>query len=542
MLSCCLLTTLFAPVPASALEPNSFRIRGLGKGLSWLIDDEVTDLFRNPASLRRTTGLRLFTTLSNLQGSGDARFLSAADERRVDLFSPVTLGGTWSGEGPVAFGLIAEYQRSSFDLTLRDDDWSSGFAGLGSNRDEFTFTRGKVHRVSVMAPLAIEVSEDLTFGVRLSYEDFGGAFTVGERTSDFDGPSATTPIATGHLSVSEDSYSFERPRGVGAQVGVQIERSGADIDVVGGYYPAQFQVGLSEVDALIGSSALGHSVANIAQTFDPGALSVHVPALQIHQRARWELSEKVGATLVTGVRAARAISAVEHQDRSERVAANLTTGERSTVVETENERVDMGIALIEVPIRVGLQFDLAGRGIFALGLNARFYGLDIEAVVQPRTSETTYGYEGIDHGHPVRVREAFTDNDYTIADGQIWLGVASVPVAVELSLVEWLTLRLGAETFFPFGGGGEFELADVDQPDHSEVTMSDGTTAALDTDASTQTSPRRANLDAFASTVTLYTAGLGFRVGESITLDALSFANLTDLSQWKIGVGFTYQL
>ena len=82
-------------------------------------------------------------------------------------------------------------------------------------------------------------------------------------------------------------------------------------------------------------------------------------------------------------------------------------------------------------------------------------------------------------------------------------------------------------------------MVEVDEPGYAETTLSDGTSAQVDENAEVVRVESELTSDELRSGITIYSAGLGFKVNDNITVDALSFANLTNLAYWKLSLAFS---
>lgn len=74
-----LLVVASLPCVSLAFDRTSFRIRSMGEDLSWIVEDEYTDLLRNPAYFADLNRTRVYTNFSNLMGR-DQSFLGYTEQ------------------------------------------------------------------------------------------------------------------------------------------------------------------------------------------------------------------------------------------------------------------------------------------------------------------------------------------------------------------------------------------------------------------------------------------------------------------------------
>ncbi|TVQ96393.1 MAG: hypothetical protein EA398_16000 [Deltaproteobacteria bacterium] len=528
---------------ALALESRSFRIRGLGTGLSWMVEDAQTDLFLNPATLGRHDGISIYTNLSGLHSGGHTRPLNAADERRLDLLSPLLLGATVSPPGGnLSFGLFLEFQNSQLSLEVEDNaNVDRRDFALERNRD-LNILDAELNHLVLIAPLSLAVSDTARLGLTLSWQSFSGAVGYGtrsptERYAAFDGAEVRRTTER----TETDTFEFSGSRGFGALLGLDVDLGERrNFQLTAGYEPARMNIGLADLDAAAGGLGLGFSFANALQTIDFGGIHFYAPALQLNARYQLPVTDDVLVVLGTGVRAMR----LNNTFRQESLERTVTSRERpenqsATVTTREVQEAELSLGVVDVPLRITTIWERPW-GLFAVGINLNTYFTSTDLLNQPEFHETTYRYRNVDHGHPVRVRDTTWFNDYDRTEGNLVLGVLTIPAAVEFRPVTPVTFRLGAETRLTAFGGGDVDSTSFEGPTYREIAMDDGTVAVVQPERRSDETDGSLGIDRIATSWTMYSAGVGFDIGEGLTLDVLSFARLTDLSNWKLSVGFRY--
>ena len=203
-------------------------------------------------------------------------------------------------------------------------------------------------------------------------------------------------------------------------------------------------------------------------------------------------------------------------------------------------------SISHIPFRVGAVWDLQDWGTFALGVNTHLFLMDLHFTEHPNLSTASFNHSNPPFDHPY-VSEVFTtDNVSRVLDGSWTLLTVSVPVGLEVQATDWLDLRLGAESVLPLVTSGKTTGEAVDEADYTRITYFDpiqGGSAIIETDGTEAVvkAPESVEVSAEDQRRTVYSAGLGFRLNNNLRMDALSFADLSDLSLWKLSVVFDYQ-
>jgi len=529
---------------AVALEPNSFRLRGLGTGLSWVVEDPLSDMFRNPANLFGLEGLGIYTNLSNMQDQGNESFLSGTSPRRINLLGSLLLGATYvPEEWPVSGGLFVEYQDVSVvgDISsFKQDTAAGGSAFYVENEREFDELAAEFIDVAVVLPLALRLSRQLALGLKLSYEEFGGTFTLRDRKVE----EQHVEIQNGDWTrrsetVSSDSYELAGNRALGALAGLTWQGDSVAAEVIAGYAPVRIPVSLADVDSLLGGTVMGLSFSNMAQFVDPGGLDFYASAWQIDAKCRASVGSSLALHGRAGFRVIEAGGTFSQQSEDLFRIDRVPEGFSHRRVSTQVDEHELKALITDVPVTLGLTWKFKDWGLFALGVNGHLFRIDADYLQHPTIHRTTYSFVNQPFDHTYIAEEFSTNNDYTRMSGDLWLGVLSFPVGVEMNLADWLAVRMGAETLLPIYGSGDVDMVEVDEPGYAETILSDGTSAQVDEDAEVVRVESELTSDELRSGITIYSAGLGFKVNDNITVDALSFANLTNLAYWKLSLAFS---
>ena len=543
---------------AEAFERSSFRLRGMGTGLSWIVDDPFTDMFNNPATLVEQQGLSLYTNLSNIDDHGSTSFLSATDDTRVDLTGNMLLGGTWVNvDQSFGFGVFVEYG----DLRLQSEisvpgSGFTGTEGVGLTSVLETDSIQKEHLdvsmtdTAILVPVSVRIAQTLSIGITGMFESFTGSVALGQKSSSVDSVSANgqAPVSFARTTDSSQGARFENNWAAGGVVGVRYASLDESLigEVVTGFAPSRIPLGLGEIDALLGGTSLGDTLDTATPFADPDDFDIHANAIQFHVRGAYRITPEFSVSAALGYELLQLNPRVEREtlDTLSVFEGDVSTGyDESTRILRSSE---MDASITHIPLRVGAVWTLEDWGTFALGVNTHLFLMNLHYTEHPSTSTTQYNHVNPPFDHPY-VSEVFTtDNASRVLDGDWTQLTVSVPVGLEVRATDWLDLRLGAESFLPLVTKGSTVGEVVDEADYSRITYLDplqGGLAVIETDGSGAVvkSPESVEIEADDRRSTLYSAGLGFRLNNNLRLDALSFADLTNLSFWKLSVVFDYQ-
>ncbi|MFZ0389018.1 MAG: hypothetical protein WAN36_01055 [Calditrichia bacterium] len=115
---------LLTPSVLFCFSNESFRLRGIGQELRWIVNDRYTNIFINPAELNLINKNHLFTNLSNLSGS----------PRRI--LDPDQIYQNESG----AFLIGTFYRMRSFNLGVMAEIWKDRQWATGTYRMPYPFS------------------------------------------------------------------------------------------------------------------------------------------------------------------------------------------------------------------------------------------------------------------------------------------------------------------------------------------------------------------------------------------------------------------
>jgi hypothetical protein len=543
---------------AEAFERSSFRLRGMGTGLSWLVDDPFTDLFNNPATLVEQQGLSLYTNLSNIDDHGSTNFLSATEDTRVDLTGNMLLGGTWVNvDQSFGFGVFVEYG----DLSLQSElsvpgSGTTSTQGVGlttvleTDAIQYDHLDVAMTDTAILVPVSVRVSETISLGITAMFEAFTGDVALGQTSSSVDSVSANgqAPVSFTRTEDITQGARFENNWSAGGVLGLRYSTLDETIvaEVVAGFAPTRIPLGLTELDALLGGTGLGDTVDTATPFADPDDFDIHADAIQLHLRGAYRFTPEFSISAALGFELLKLNPRVEREtlETLNTFEGDVGTGYDQSTRSVRSSELDASIS--HIPLRVGAVWSLEDWGTFALGVNTHLFLMELHYTEHPNVSTTSYDHSNPPFDHPF-VSEVFTtDNVSRVLNGSWTLLTLSVPVGLEVRATDWLDLRLGAESFLPLVTSGSTEGEVVDESDYTRITYLDpiqGGSAVIETDgtASVVKSPESVQIEADDQRTTLYSAGLGFRLNNNLRMDALSFADLTNLSFWKLSVVFDYQ-
>ena len=550
------LAALLCSASASAFERNSFRLRGMGTGLSWMVDDSFSDIFNNPATMVELKGMSLYTNLSNIEDQGNTSFLSGQDPNRIDPTGTLLLGGHWVNEEQSwGVGLFVEW--GNIRINGKASTLGSGSkSSLGSfdtvvEEESLDYDTIDVafNDLAILLPFSIRVSREMTIGTLVMFEDFSGSVKLGSESG------SEQLMQVGQFSelrrqFSSSTYetSFDNNMQIGGLAGMRYVPIEGDyvLEAVVGYAPTQLNVSAITLDSFVGGTNMGLILSEATQYANEDGFDIYASAIQAHIKATYKLNDEIRLTGIVGFEMVHHSPEISATEFSSYISERELEGYRYVATDTTRQRANMDAQIHHIPVRLGVDWNFLEWGTFALGVITYLSMVSVDYVSQPDTNTRTFNYKLPPFDHPY-VSEIFsTPNDYQQLSGDAFGVLMSVPVGVEVRPSDWFTFRMGAETFIPLVNKVNISGYSYDEPDYTEVTTSAAQGGAVGSVKSDESAPvvrtkEKVDFESNDEKVTVYSAGLGVKFNDNLRLDALSFAELTNLSFWKLSLSFDYQ-
>jgi hypothetical protein len=550
------LLALLWSASAGAFERNSFRLRGMGTGLSWMVDDSFTDIFNNPATMVELKGLSIYTNLSNIEDQGNTSFLSGQDATRIDPTGTLLLGGHWVNEEQSwGVGLFVEWGdiRISGKSSTLGSGSKSPLGNFDTVVEEETLDYETIdvafNDLAILLPFSMRVSRELTIGTLVMFEDFSGSVKLGSESG------SEQLMQVGQFSelrrqFSSSSYetSFDNNMQIGGLAGMRYVPVEGDyvLEAVVGYAPTQLNVSALSLDTFVGGTNMGLILAEATQYANEDGFDIYASAIQAHVKATFKVTDEIRLTGIVGYEMVSHSPEISATEFSSYTSERELEGYRYSATDTTHQQANMDAQIHHIPIRLGVDWSFVDWGTFALGVNTYLSMVSVDYVSQPDTNTQSFNYKLPPFDHPY-VSEIFSStNEYQQLHGDAFGVVLSVPVGVEVNPSDWFTFRMGAETFIPLVNQVDISGYSYDEPDYTEVTTSAAQGGVVGSVKSDEAAPvvrakEKVDFDSADDKVTVYSAGLGVKFNDNLRLDALSFAELTDLSFWKFSLSFDYQ-
>lgn len=509
-----------------AIEEVSFRVKGMHPELAGIVEDEYTDMLDMPCDLLSIEGLRIYTNLSNLTGGTERQLSEVSAE---DLFLLGAAGDFWQ------FGKIASIGsgRSLINpQTIKvNPAGSTGLQTTGSQSGEYSFVdedkdnakkeeeSGKAEKKNISPSLsflyALPISEDFKMGLRFDYlaelvspvNNYSYRENLDTVNNDEIGEISLKRSGKGDRTTDDFSRNvfllvpaLTYQMGPKLTIGTRIPLLLTYAQLTDEYTYKKDYTKLYQQTQWVGAGGAATQNYKYEETHE-SSLKPNGIGIGFGMEVAWELGEN-------------SVLKTEFDYQNIPLSGK---GKESTIKETKNDGTG-GTSKIESTQEMKIDNE-ANNLLFAVGMENRIGEKFLLA------SALKCGYESKKNVFEATNGEQLTDSvksyldDVKITDES---GIIKIilPVGLEYTITEWLDLRLGA-----------CHTIKIEQAKTTTKTISYNA-KHQESDVEEVVTPQKRTVTG----TTDFAYGLGLRFGDNLSLDLLSFSNLTRLDQWRLSL------
>jgi hypothetical protein len=532
-----LLGMLLTITIASAFVPISMRMRGLSPALVGIVDDEYSDIFYNPAFLNRIEGKRIYTNLSNLHGAGEDMFFNKSYYPEMTSYN--LFGGITEVNGS-KFGAL--FELGGYDYTISLSEYETEIEGNTTEID--TVEESSRYKYT-------NTCLNLLWGRKLS--DFNLGVIIAPRWYSDYYKSTSTEISY-EINPEMNSYYYEYteeecseklfilPVLAGIVMGDASNEMAFSLSY--GYKRESSELPVDYLESELYNeitSYLAYRTEEYWKQEEKSTQGGFYLALNGRNKKRFE---DYSLAYLGEISYAHKPTEVSYFDTTYECTIDDTV---LMTREIESELVTQSgsgaVNHFRIGFGVGLEkhFDILNTNtLFAIGLLPAFFTGKTTITMKPEQYQSYY------------YRNYPDTLEYTVtsSSNETWEIVENfggftmtIPVGLETHLTNRLSLRLGATQNMMLKFKDTYEETLIDAGETSTYHRT------KPTEITSTTQEPAEDLDSYYyqfenkvcfSTSTSYHYGLGFKITDNVELNVLNFANLTDLSNWMVGVNIKF--
>jgi len=514
----------------------SFRMRGLGTNLSGFVDDLYSDLFFNPAYITRYKNKYIYTNLSNLQGKGeDSIFGQNNSEINKKGMFPSNLLGIIGRFKRGNFGAFLETSGHSFELTDESgyEDYPTGSPLKTSFSRTFNgdFNSQSITFMGMFRDIGYLVAVD-RLGMNINWS------TKNDTVSSEDPDLINKRIyeKNGELKFPNAPISFV--------LGKVYKDEKSETSISGGFMPQRLGINLNEVFPVLkkpfiegddddfrnfDENELGYMELGIQSYFlNIRYKSISTAIDKFHQnnylfnftRYNFPIDISVNREIIADTTVKDLDGAV--LDYRKDLTADKVTGTGSA-----------GINNLTFGIGTERYFD-GLKSMSAIGIKLQYMSgkFDLDQGPGKRTEEF---HQLFNRRDSTVYKNVFSDNKTTVTHGNANLLMLSIPVGLEMKITKKLTFRIGADATIPLFFDGSWERTISDSTNTIISSSGDGQSYIPDDDLSV-TEDKVSKLKGKLLNLRSYHFGASYKVSDTINIDFLNFADITNLRTWWLSV------
>lgn len=520
-----------------AIAPVSLRMRGLSPALVGIVDDEYSDIFYNPAFINKVDGNRLYTNLSNLQGSGEDLIF---DKAYYPYFGSYNLYGGITEMNSMKLGALLEV--GGYDFSMSGGEYST------------EIENGTTYIDSVFGSWSSKYSStafNLLWGKKMSNFDIG--VLLGPKGYTYEDKSIYTEISytinpsmTSYDYAHEEMVSREKSFAVPVVVGMIMGEPQNEMAFSLGY-GYERESGIVPVDYL--NSQLTNDINSYLETRIEDYWKNEYAqknegfylALNGRNKKRFE---DYSLSYLGEITYAHQPMTMNYIDTTYQITIyDTTTGAKRIESSLTTQKGKGTLNQVGIGLGIGTEkyFDIMNTNtMFAVGLLPAFFTGTYKMTVSP---EKYYEYYYRNYPDTLEYTISATDNETWEIQNTFGGLTLTVPVGLETHLTDRLSLRLGATQRMILKFNDKYEETLIDS---GEVSTYHQTKPIVFTSTTQETITE---LDSYHSTyeekisfmtTTTYYYGLGFKVNDNVEINLLNFADLTKMHNWILGVNIRF--
>jgi len=535
-----LIFVIFYYTPSDGMVKYSFRLRGLGTNLVGFVDDLYSDLYFNPAYISRYKERYVYTNLSNLQGKGEATVFEQDDsEINKNGDFPSNLIGIVGGFKRYSIGGFWESSGHSFQITdeseYEDFQPNPALRTRSSNIFKGDFTGQSFTMLGIFRNIGYIISFD-KLGMDINW-------SAKNDTTLLDNPTAIrtyTDEEKGEVKFPNNLLSFA--------VGKIYKNDKREVSISGGMMPQRLGINLNRIFPVLKKPFIDGGDENLTKfdEKDLGYMELGIKSYFLNLRYKKIYTE------LDRFHQNNWIFNFAHY----RLPLNIkATGEfiaDTTITSSEGSILSYRKNIIEDEV-TGEGTASINSLTFGFGTERHFDGLKSMSVIGLKFQYIWGDFE-LDNGPGRRTEEfhkffgerdstlyenVFNDNKITATRGKANTLMISIPVGLEMKLTNNFTFRLGANASIPISFDGNWKRTITDST--NTLISSSGVGQSYNPDNKPMfTEEKVSKLKGKLINLTSYHFGASYKVSDSIKVDFLNFAEITNLKKWWISVVFKY--
>jgi len=523
--------------PSECMVKYSFRLRGLGTNLFGFVDDLYSDLFFNPAYISRFNDRYIYTNLSNLQGNGEATIFDQDNVNNNDF--PSNLIGTIGKFGKHSFGGFWESSKHSFEnideKSYEDFPPNPALKIYSSEMLKRDFTGQSFTMFGMFRDIGYIVSID-RLGMNLDW-------SIKNDTSLTSNPSAITKSSDeekGELKFPNSLLSFA--------IGKVYKNDKRELSISGGMMPERLGINMTNIFPVLNEPIINRNKITYKafEDIDLGYVQLGIKSYFLNSRYKTihtdfdkfhqnnYLFNFTHYRLPLNIKTNRGI-----------IADTTITGSGGNILNYRKKMIDNEVS--------GSGSAGINNLIFGFGTERHFDGLKNMAVIGVKL-QYTWGKFELDEGPGTETesfhrfmgsadstvyKNVFGDNRIIKTRGKANELMISIPIGLEMNLTKNFTFRLGANASIPLSFDGSWKRTITDST--NTLISSSGSGPTIPSEEKPMfTDEKISNLKGKLINLTTYYFGASYKISNSINIDFLNFADITNLKTWWLSVVFKY--
>ncbi len=522
--------------PADGMVKYSFRMRGLGTNLFGFVDDMYSDLYFNPAYISRYKSKYIYTNLSNLQGQGkETIFGQNNSEINKNGDFPSNLFGIIGGFEKSNFGIFVETSGHSFKLT--DELGYENFQAGTALRTHSTKTlegdfKGKgLTYIGMFRDIGYFISID-KLGMNLNWS------TTNDTTS------TEIPTEVTKFTSKENSELKFPNSNISFALGKIYKSEKREISISGGMMPQRLGINLDEVFPVLKKPFIQEDEEEFGD-FDKnnlGYMELGIKSYFLNFRYK-NINSGTNKFHQNNYlfNYTRYMLPIDISVNSSSITDSITTDvdgdilSRQNDITADNVSGDGSAGINSLTFGYGTERHFDGlKSMAAVGLKFQYMWGSFELDQGPgeRIEESHQFFEGNDS---TMYKNVFNDNKVTATRGDANLLMVSIPIGLEMKFTNKLTFRIGANAAIPISFNGSWNKTVSDSTNSLVSSAGQGQSYIPDVE-SEFTEEKVSELKGKFINLRSYHFGASYKFSDSINIDFLNFADVTNLKTWWLSV------
>lgn len=528
------------------VSKHSFRLRGLGENLFGFVDDLYSDLHINPAYITRFQKTHVFTNLSNLQ-SGDnySIFEQSSEGYAVNpTFPSNMLGGIFKYKN-YPIGLFLE--TSGYNMSTFYEETDTDYYDLKTGVNKYHYKKFNGDFSARSLTLFTKFQDwGIMFGY--SHGGFGIKMIDRNRNSYFTIPDTANVRVVGEQDYQNTEKEVELPSSkISFVVGKIFKKTNTELSISGGFRPEKIRINSDDIFSTFNQpiSVMDSTDYSKFKDFDLGIVELGVKSMFINLRYKKTFPGLKSFSqlnyLFNFTRYSLPIKINSHESvRQDSLVPNGIIPTK--VIKNENTEIKSEGSAVIYKLMVGIggekYFDNL-NSMAAMGI--KFYYLWGDVDFNQNPGETLFDYSRItdDPVNDINYTNKISDEKYIKTNGKGSAAMLTIPVGLETKLHKKFTIRFGASTWLPLKFSGTWDIKTEDNAD----SLMSSTLEDFEYEPETilpESKNKVAKSKGSFINLTTYHFGATYQVSESISIDLLHFARLTELNTWWLSVNLKF--